>query len=202
MKTLICFYSLYGHIYTLAQAIAEGVSAAGGTPILKTVAETLPPEVLKAMNAAPAEARGAHLPVATVEDLVEADAIIFGSPTRFGCMCGQMRAFLDRTGGLWAKGSLVGKLGSAFTSTATQHGGQETTIFSFHTFMLHHGMLIGGAPFTHPALSDISAMSGGSPYGAGTIAGGDGSRRPSENELTIARWQGEFIAAQAIKLSR
>ncbi len=202
MKTLICFYSLYGHVYTLAKAVAEGVDQAGGNPVLKTVQETLPSEVLTAMNAAPDEARGARLPVASIDDLVEADAIIFGTPTRFGGMCAQMRAFLDRTGGLWAKGSLVGKVGSAFTSSATQHGGQETTIFNFHTFMLHHGMLIGGAPFTYPGLSDISAMSGGSPYGAGTIAGSDASRVVSENELGIARHQGKFIAEMTKRLVR
>ncbi len=202
MKVFIPFYSLYGHVYTLAQSVAQGVKDAGAEPVIKPVAETLPAALLEKLHAAPQQERGAHLPSATVDDLVDAGAIIFGSPTRFGCMCAQMRAYLDGTGALWGKGSLVGKIGSAFTSTATQHGGQETTLLSFHTYMLHHGMLIAGVPFTHPGLNVFSEISGGSPYGAGTITGGDGSRAISENELGIARRQGQHVAELALKLNK
>ncbi len=201
MQILICYYSLYGHVYELAREIEKGVVQAGATPKLCVVQETLPDNVLAKMGAAPAEKRGAHLPVATPEDLVNSAGIIFGSPTRFGGMCAQMRAFLDKCGGLWASNALEGKIGSVFTSSATQHGGQEITIFSFHAFMLHLGMLIGGAPFSCPALSNVLEMSGGTPYGASTIAGPDGSRQVSENERIIARHQGAFITKMAQKLA-
>ena len=201
MQILVCFYSLYGHVYQLAREIEKGANGAGAKVKLRFVEETLPEEVLLKMGAAPAEKRGANLPVVTLDDMIDSAGIIFGSPTRFGGMCAQMRTLLDRCGGLWAKNALQGKVGSAFTSTATQHGGQETTIFSFHTFMLHQGMLIGGAPFSCPALSNTAEVSGGTPYGASTITGSDGSREVSENERIIARHQGEFIAKIAKKLA-
>lgn len=202
MHVLICFYSLYGQVHNLAKEIAKGVEAAGAVPMLRFVQETLPADVLQKMGAASAEARGANLPVATPDDLAACGAAIFGSPTRFGGMCAQMRTFLDRTGGLWAKNSLQGKVGSAFTSSNTQHGGQEITLFSFHSFMLHHGMLIAGAPFSNPALSSVSDISGGTPYGASTIAGPQGERSVTANEADIARWQGEFVASVALKLAK
>lgn len=202
MKTLICFYSVYGHVYTLAKAVAEGVRLAGGEPVLRTVAETLPQETLKRIGAVPDAERGADLPAATPDDLLAAGAILFGSPTRFGCMCAQMRAFLDSTGGLWAKYALAGKVGGSFVSTGTQHGGQETTHFSFHTYMMHHGILIAPVPYNIPELNATAGVCGGSPYGAGTIAGVDGSRAPTSQELEIARQQGKFITEIALKLSR
>jgi NAD(P)H dehydrogenase (quinone) len=143
----------------------------------------------------------AHIPVATVEALPEADALIFGTPTRFGNMCAQMRNFLDQTGGIWAKGALIGKVGSVFTSTGTQHGGQETTLVSFHTTLLHHGMVIVGVPYSEQRQTIITEITGGSPYGASTIAGPDGSRQPSENELAIARFQGRHVAQIAKRLA-
>jgi len=143
----------------------------------------------------------AHIPLAKVEQLPEADAILFGTPTRFGNMCAQMRNYLDQTGQLWLKGSLIGKVGSVFTSTATQHGGQETTITSFHTTLLHQGMVIVGVPYSEQGLLNMKEITGGSPYGAGTLAGGDGSRQPSENELAIARFQGKHVAQIAKKLA-
>ncbi|MDF2929474.1 MAG: pnpB 2 [Anaerospora sp.] len=154
------------------------------------------------MGAIEAQKAFAHIPVCTVEELVSADAIIFGTPTRFGNMCGQMRQFLDATGQLWAKGALVGKVGSVFASTATQHGGQESTLLSFHITLLHHGMLIAGLPYTYPGQSTIDEMTGGSPYGATTIAGGQGQRQPSENELAGARFQGKYVAGIAAKLKK
>ena len=201
MQILIPFYSLYGHVYELAQAVGQGVEKAGASPKLMFVQETFSPEVLEKMGAAPAEARGAHLPNPTPDDMVASGGIIFGTPTRFGGMVAQMRAFLDRTGGIWAKQALSGKVGAAFTSSATQHGGQESTHFSFHTFMLHHGMVIGGAGFSYPGLFDITEVNGGTPYGSATIVGSDGSRRPSDGELGLARHQGEYIAKLAIKLA-
>ncbi|WP_027328780.1 NAD(P)H:quinone oxidoreductase [Marinimicrobium agarilyticum] len=197
-KVLVLYYSMYGHIETLAKAIAEGAKGVEGIEVtLKRVPETMPEDVAK--NA------GAKLdqeaPIAKPEELENYDAIIFGTPTRFGNMCGQMRNFLDQTGGLWAKGKLVGKVGSVFTSTASQHGGQETTITSFHTTLLHQGMIIVGVPYSVPALTNMDEVSGGTPYGASTLAGPDGSRQPTENELTIARFQGEHVAKIAIKQS-
>ncbi|MFA5517907.1 MAG: NAD(P)H:quinone oxidoreductase [Spirochaetota bacterium] len=201
MKTLILFYSAYGHIFKMAQAIAEGVEEVkGARPVLMRVPETLSPEILKQTGIETASKIYSHIPIATVEDLVTADAIIFGTPTRFGNMTAQMRAFLDSTGAIWQKGSLVGKVGSVFTSTGTQHGGQESTILSFHLTLLHHGMVIVGLPYTFEGQTIINEITGGSPYGAGTIAGGSGERSPSENELAGARFQGKYVAQIAMKL--
>ena len=197
-KILVLYYSSYGHIETMAEAIAEGARRAEGAEMtIKRVPELVPAEV--------AEKAGMKLDqgaaVATPGELADYDAIVFGTPTRFGNMAAQMRNFLDQTGGLWAKGALVGKVGSVFTSTGTQHGGQETTITSFHTTLLHHGMVIVGVPYACEGLSNMDEITGGSPYGAATLAGGDGSRRPSENELGIARFQGEHVARIAAKLA-
>lgn len=202
MKVLVVYYSMYGHIFSLAQAIVEGARQVEGAEVeLRRVPETLSDEVLGRMGALEAQKAQAHVPVCTVEELGAADAVIFGTPTRFGNMCGQMRQFLDATGGLWMKGTLVGKAGSVFTSSGTQHGGQESTILSFHTTLLHQGMVIVGLPYAFQGQMTMDAISGGSPYGATTIAGGDGSRMPSENELAGARFQGEFVAKIARKLS-
>jgi NAD(P)H dehydrogenase (quinone) len=201
MKVLVLFYSTYGHVYRLAQAIADGVrEVSGADVVLKRVPETLPPEVIAAMGATEAQKAFAMVPVATVGDLAEADATIFGTPTRFGNMAGQMRQFLDATGGLWAQGKLVGKVGSVFASSATQHGGQESTILSFHTTLLHHGMVIVGLPYAFAGQTRMDEITGGSPYGASTIAGGKGERMPSENELAAARFQGRHVAQIAKKL--
>jgi NAD(P)H dehydrogenase (quinone) len=168
---------------------------------LRRVPETLPDGVLEKMGAVDAQKAFSHIPVCTVDELAVADAIIFGTPTRFGNMCGQMRQFLDATGQLWANGSLVGKVGSVFASSATQHGGQESTILSFHISLLHQGFVIVGLPYAFQGQMRIDEVSGGSPYGATTIAGGDGSRMPSENELEAARFQGNHVAKIAAKLS-
>ena len=201
MKVLVLFYSTYGHVYRLAQAMVEGArEVAGAEVLLKRVPETLPPDVIKAMGATDAQKAFASVPVAVVDDLAAADAVVFGTPTRFGNMAGQMRQFLDATGGLWAQGKLVGKVGSVFTSSATQHGGQESTILSFHTTLLHHGMLIVGLPYAFQGQMRIDEITGGSPYGTSTIAGGKGERMASENELTAARFQGRHVAQIAKKL--
>ncbi|HEY3309237.1 MAG TPA: NAD(P)H:quinone oxidoreductase [Desulfuromonadaceae bacterium] len=200
-KILIVYYSMYGHIYKMAEAVAEGVrEVAGCEAIIKRVPETLTDEVLGMMGALEAQKGMSHVPLATVGDLTDADAIIFGTPTRFGNMCGQMRQYLDATGQLWMKGSLVGKVGSVFASSATQHGGQESTILSFHTTLLHQGMVVVGLPYVFAGQMDISEITGGSPYGASTITGGKGERMPSENELAGARFQGAHVAAIALKL--
>jgi NAD(P)H dehydrogenase (quinone) len=192
---------MYGHVYKMAEAVADGVrEVAGCEALIKRVPETLPDEVLGRMGALEAAKGMAHIPVATVDDLTDADAIIFGTPTRFGNMCGQMRQFLDATGGLWMKGALVGKVGSVFTSSATQHGGQESTILSFHTTLLHQGMIVVGLPYTFAGQMEIGEITGCSPYGASTIAGGQGERMPSENELAGARFQGAHVAKIAKKL--
>jgi NAD(P)H dehydrogenase (quinone) len=202
MKILVLFYSTYGHIYRMAEAVAEGARGVSGAEVvIKRVPETLSPDVLKAMGALDAQKAFAHVPVATVDDLAAADAIIFGTPTRFGNMTGQMRQFLDATGGLWLTGALVGKVGSVFASSATQHGGQESTILSFHTTLLHQGMVIVGLPYAFQGQMRIDEITGGSPYGASTIAGGKGERMPSENELTAARFQGRHVAEIAKKLT-
>jgi len=202
MKILIPFYSLHGHVKTMAEAVAEGVEKIqGAQAVLRRVPETLPPEVIEKMGAATASAEMSHIPVATVDELAGADAIIFGTPTRFGNMCGQMRQFLDATGSLWQKGALAGKAGSVFVSTGSQHGGQETTILSFIVTLMHHGMVIVGLPYTFSGQLTVSEISGGTPYGATTIAGPDGARRPSENELAGARFQGEHVARIAAKLA-
>ena len=200
-KVLIVHYSMYGHVFKLAEAIAAGVrEVTGCEAVVKRVPETLPAEVLKMMGALDAQAGMAHVPVATVNDLAEADAIIFGTPTRFGNMCGQMRQFLDATGGLWMKGALVGKVGSVFTCSATQHGGQESTLLSFHITLLHHGMVVVGLPYAFAGQMGVTEITGCSPYGASTIAGGQGERQPSDNELAGARYQGAHVARIALKL--
>lgn len=203
MKILVVFYSLYGHVYKMAEAVAEGAREIPGAVVdLRQVPETLSDDILKKMGAVEAKKKFSHIPVCSVEELGLADAVIFGAPTRFGNMCGQMRQFLDATGGLWVKGALAGKAGSVFTSTATQHGGQESTILSFHTTLLHHGMVIVGLPYTFQGQSRVDELTGGSPYGASTIAGGKGERLPSENELAGARFQGKHVAGIAAKLLR
>jgi NAD(P)H dehydrogenase (quinone) len=202
MKVLIVFYSMYGHIYKMAQAIAEGAKEVPGAEVvLRQVPETLSDEVLGKMGALEARKAMASIPVCQVDELAGADAIIFGTPTRFGNMCGQMRQFLDATGQLWAKGALVGKVGSVFTSSATQHGGQESTILTFHVTLLHQGMVIVGLPYAFAGQMRIDEITGGSPYGASTIAGGQGQRMPSENELAAARYQGKHVATIAAKLA-
>jgi NAD(P)H dehydrogenase (quinone) len=202
MKVLIVYYSMYGHIHRMAEAVAEGAKMVKGADVsMYRVPETLTEEVLGKMGALPAQKGLAHVPVCTVNELATADAIIFGTPTRFGNMCGQMRQFLDGTGGLWAKGALVGKVGSVFTSSATQHGGQESTIITFLPYLLHQGMVIVGLPYSFDGQMRIDEITGGSPYGASTIAGGQGERMPSENELNAARFQGRHVAEIAAKLT-
>ena len=202
-KILIVYYSMYTHIHKMAQAVAEGArQVPGSEAILRRVPETLPDEVLLAMAAVDAQKSMVDIPIATVEELADADAIIFGTPTRFGNMCGQMRQFLDATGQLWAKGALVSKVGSVFTSSATQHGGQESTILNFHTTLLHQGMVIVGLPYSFAGQMDNSEITGGSPYGASTIAGTKGERQPTENDLAGARFQGNHVALIAAKLSK
>ena len=201
MKVHIVFYSMFGHIYQMAEAVAEGAREGEGAEVsLFQVAETLPDEILVETGAGEARAQFAHIPIATVDHLAEADAIIFGTPTRFGNMCAQMRAFLDKTGPLWAAGALIGKVGSVFASTASQHGGQETTIISFLFTLLHHGMIIVGVPYSEQRLLNLEEIAGGTPYGATTMAGADGSRWPTENELAIARFQGKYVAEVASRL--
>jgi len=196
-KILVLYYSAYGHVETMAGAVAEGARSAGAEVAVKRVPELVPE----------ATARGAHMkldqaaPIATVDELPSYDAIIFGTPTRFGNMAAQMRNFLDQTGGHWAKGTLIGKVGSVFASTATQHGGQETTITSFHSTLLHQGMIIVGVPYSAAGLMNMAEITGGTPYGATTLAAPDGSRRPSANELEIARFQGKHVAEIAAKLA-
>jgi len=195
-KILVLYFSMYGHIETMAKAVAHGAGSVEGTDVtIKRVLDLVPENVARKAGAKLDQAA----PIATVEELPNYDAIIFGTPTRFGNMCAQMRNFLDQTGGLWAGGKLVGKVGSVFTSTGTQHGGQETTITSFHTTLFHHGMIIVGVPYSCRELTNMSEITGGSPYGAGTLAGTDGSRQPSENEITIARFQGAHVAGVAKK---
>ena len=195
-KVLVLYYSTYGHLETMAQAVAEGARSAGATVDVKRVPETVPQEI----------ARSAHFkldqsaPVATVAELENYDAIIVGAPTRFGRMPSQMGSFLDQAGGLWARGALNGKVGAAFTSTATQHGGQETTLFSIITNLLHFGMVIVGLPYSFQGQMGIDEIVGGSPYGATTIAGGQGQRQPSNTELDGARYQGKVVAETANKL--
>ena len=198
----VVFYSMYGHVHRMAEAVAEGARQVAGSEVrLFQVPELVPDAALERTGAKQARAAFADVPVATVDQLAEADAILFGTPTRFGNMAAQMRNFLDQTGGLWAKGGLVGKVGSVFVSTATQHGGQETTITSFHTTLLHHGMVIVGVPYSCQGLSVLDQVSGGTPYGASTLAGGDGKRLPSDNELDIARFQGRHVAGIAARLA-
>jgi NAD(P)H dehydrogenase (quinone) len=203
MKVLIVFYSMYGHIYKMAQAMAEGAKEVPGAEVvLRRVPETLTEVILGKMGALEAQKAMAGVPVCTVGELAEADAIIFGTPTRFGNMCGQMRQFLDATGQLWAKNALVGKVGSVFTSSGTQHGGQESTILTFHVTLLHQGMVVVGLPYAFAGQTRMDEITGGSPYGASTIVGGKGERMPSENELAAARWQGKHVATIAAKLAK
>jgi NAD(P)H dehydrogenase (quinone) len=203
MEVLIVYYSLYGHIHRLAEAVAEGVrETEGAEAVLRRVPETLSEEVLQKLGAIDAQKAMSHIPICTIDELGSADAVIFGTPTRFGNMCGQMRQFLDTTGSLWLQGKLIGKVGSVFASTATQHGGQESTILSFHTTLLHHGMIIVGLPYSFQGQSRLDEISGGSPYGATTIAGTKGERQPSENERAGARFQGKHVASIALKLTR
>lgn len=203
MKVLVVFYSTYGHVYKMAEAVAEGAKQVSGAEVeIRRVPETLPDEVLEKMGAVEAQKSFSQVPVCTVDDLAAADAVIFGTPTRFGNMCGQMRQFLDATGQLWASGALVGKVGSVFASTATQHGGQESTILSFHITLLHHGFVIVGLPYAFQGQMQNDEISGGSPYGASTIAGTSGERTPSGIELDGARFQGKHVAEIALKLAK
>jgi len=203
MKALVLFYSMYGHIYRMAEAIAEGARQVPGAEVdLRRVPETLSEEVLRKMGAFEGQKAWEHVPVAKVSELTAYDAIFFGTPTRFGNMCGQMRQFLDATGGLWFKGSLAGKVGSVFTSSHTQHGGQESTILTFHVNLLAHGMVVVGLPYTFKGQMRSDEMTGCSPYGASTIAGEAGDRTPSENELAGARFQGRHVAEIAAKLAK
>ena len=201
MKALVVFYSMYGHIYRMAEAVAEGAKEVARAEVeLRRVPETLSDEILEKMGATEAQKAFSQVPVCTVDELASANAIIFGTPTRFGNMCGQMRQFLDATSQIWMKGALVGKAGSVFTSSNTQHGGQESTILSFHYTLLHQGMIIVGLPYTFQGQSRMDEITGGSPYGASTIAGPKGERWPSENELEAARFQGKHVATIAAKL--
>ncbi|HZW35445.1 MAG: NAD(P)H:quinone oxidoreductase [Deltaproteobacteria bacterium] len=203
MKVLVVFYSMYGHVYRMAEAVAEGArEVSGAEVVLRRVPETLPNAVLEKMGALTPQKAFAHIPVCTVDELASADAIFFGTPTRFGNMCGQMRQFLDATGGLWLSGSLVGKVGSVFASSATQHGGQESTILTFHVTLIHQGMIVAGLPYAFQGQMRNDEITGGSPYGASTIAGTQGERMPSENELAAAKFQGRHVAAIAEKLTR
>jgi NAD(P)H dehydrogenase (quinone) len=203
VKVQVIFYSMYGHVYRMAQAVVEGAKQVPGAEVsLYQVQELMPDDILEKYGAKAAKTAFAKIPVATVDQLADANAIIFGTPTRFGNMAAQMRNFLDQTGVLWTKGSLIGKVGSVFASTASQHGGQETTLTSFHTTLLHHGMVIVGVPYSESGLVHMSDITGGTPYGATTIAGSDGSRQPSENELKIARYQGKHVTEIAAKLAR
>lgn len=197
-KVLVLYYSSYGHIEAMAAAVAEGAASVPGTEVsVKRVPELVSDEVAKGAGMKTDQ----QAPIATPDELAGYDAIIFGTPTRFGNMAAQMRNFLDQTGGLWFTKALVGKVGSVFVSTASQHGGQETTITSFHTTLLHHGMVIVGLPYTFAGNAEMGEISGGTPYGASTLAGNDGSRLPSENELAGARFQGAHVAQIAAKLA-
>lgn len=197
-KILVLYYSSYGHIEKMAEAVAAGIREAGAEVAIKRVPELVPEEIAKKSGFKLDQAA----PIATVAELPEYDAIILGVPTRFGNMPAQMKNFLDQTGGLWFSGKLIGKVGSVFTSTATQHGGQESTILSTHTVLLHHGMVIVGLPYSYQGQMGVKEIVGGSPYGASTIADGDGSRQPSENDLAGARYQGRHVAQIANKLAK
>ena len=196
-KVLVLYYSAYGHVETMAQAVAEGARAAGAEVTIKRVPELVPEDVGRKAGMKIEQTA----PVAAVDELPQYDAIIFGTPTRFGNMAAQMRNFLDQTGAHWMSGALIGKVGSVFASTATQHGGQETTITSFHTTLLHQGMIIVGLPYSARELLNMGEITGGTPYGATTLANVDGSRQPSENELTLARFQGRHVAEIAARLA-
>jgi NAD(P)H:quinone oxidoreductase type IV len=195
MEIQVVFYSMYGHVHQMAEAVVQGVERMEGARVgLYQVPELIPDEALEKVGAKQTRQAFSHVPVAEPDQLAQADAIIYGTPTRFGNMCAQMRNFLDRTGQLWMKDALVGKVGSVFASTGTQHGGQETTITSFHSTLLHHGMIIVGLPYSEKRQLVMDEITGGSPYGATTLAGSDGSRQPSPNELEMARFQGLHVA--------
>lgn len=196
-KVLVLYHSVYGHVETMANAVAEGAREAGADVVVKRVPETVPDDVARAHHFKLDQAA----PIATPDELADYDAIIFGAGTRYGTVASQMRAFIDQTGGLWAKGALVGKVGSVFTSSATQHGGQESTILGFIPTLMHHGMVVVGLPYAFQGQMTMDEISGGSPYGASTITGGDGSRQPSANELAAARFQGAHVARIAAKVS-
>lgn len=196
-KVLVLYYSTYGHVEQMAYAVAEGAREAGADVVVKRVPELVPEEVARQNHFKLDQAA----PIATVDELADYDAIIFGTPTRYGNMASQMKQFIDQTGGLWMKGALVGKVGSVFTSTASQHGGQETTLTSFHTVLFHHGMVVVGLPYSFQGQGGVEAVKGGTPYGASTIADGDGSRQPSVVELEGARFQGRHVAGIAAKLA-
>ena len=201
-KIKVIFHSLYGHVYQLAEAIAEGARSVPDTEVeLLQVQETLPDSVLEKMGAFEAKKAFAHIPIANPQKLAEADGLLFGSGTRYGSASAQLQTFFDATGGLWAKGALVGKAGGVFVSTGTQHGGQETTLVSMQTFLFHQGLVVVGVPYAAKELTHMEDITGGSPYGAGTIAGADGSRQPTANELAIARFQGKHTAEIAAKLA-
>ena len=204
-KIQIVFYSMYGHIYHMAEAVAEGARSVPNTDVeLYQVAELNPDDILEKSGALQARKQFSHIPIINPAQLADADAIIFGTPTRFGNMCAQMRNFLDQTGGLWMANKLVGKVGSVFTSTGTQHGGQETTITSFHSTLFHLGFVVVGVPYSESRLLNMNEITGGTPYGASTLAGATGGRNPSDNELSIAKYQGKHVAeiAKALKLGR
>jgi NAD(P)H dehydrogenase (quinone) len=197
-KVLVLYYSTYGHVETMAEAVATGARSVPGTEVtVKRVPELMPDEVARKAGAKLDQ----RAPIARPEELADYDAVIFGTPTRFGNMAAQMRNFLDQTGGLWAKGALIGKVGGAFVSTASQHGGQESTLLSFHTTLLHHGMVVVGLPYSAQGLLRLDEVTGGTPYGATTIAGGMGERQPSANELELARFQGKHVAEVAVALT-
>ena len=201
-KVQIVFYSMYGHIYKMAEAVAAGAREVPGVEVsLYQVPELVPEAALEKSGAKKARDAFSHIPIATINQLADADAIIFGTPTRFGNMAAQMRNFLDQSGGLWARNALVGKVGSVFASTGTQHGGQETTITSFHTTLLHLGMIIVGLPYSATGMSNMNEITGGTPYGATTLAHADGSRQTSTNELEIAQFQGRHVADIARRLT-
>lgn len=205
VKIQIIFYSMYGHIFRMAQAVEAGVREVSGVEVeVFRVPELVPEAILEKSGAKQAQQAFEHIPIIKAEQLADADAYIFGTPTRFGNMCAQMRNFLDTLGGMWVKNAFVNKIGSVFTSTGTQHGGQETTITSFHTTLFHLGMIVVGVPYAEKRLMNMDEISGGSPYGASTLAGNDGKRMPSENELAIARYQGRHVAelTYALKLGR
>ena len=190
-KLLVLYYSMYGHVETMAEAVADGARAVDDMDVrIKRVPETMPEDQARSAGAKLDQAA----PVADPQELSDYDGIIFGTPTRFGNMCGQMRTFMDQTGSHWMQGTLIGKVGSVFTSTASQHGGQETTLTSFHTTLLHQGMVIVGVPYACKELLNMDEITGGTPYGASTMADADGSRQPSANELAIARFQGRHVA--------
>jgi NAD(P)H dehydrogenase (quinone) len=203
VKVHLIFYSMYGHVFKMAEAVTSGARTVPGVEVkLFQIPELVPEEILLKSGASKARKAFAHIPIVKLDDLEYADALIFGTPTRFGNMCSQMRNFLDQTGGLWARGALAGKIGSVFISTGSQHGGQETTITSFHNTLFHHGMIVLGAPIWERRMSTMDEITGGSPYGATTLAGPDGrNRQPTGNELAIARSQGRYVAETAVQLA-